>query len=151
MEVSDDGDVAAGVEKALFDCGNGGRGFGDVDSPANDFGAGFGEFERLFERGFDVGGVRVGHGLDDDGCAAANLDVADLYAVGFAAWVARGGGVGAGAGDLGERGHRKNSLPVKGADSEVGHYKDRFCRVARLAASTCGDLAKRARYIVPLL
>src|SRR5882724_579457 len=30
-------------------------------------------------------------------------------------------------------------------------YNYRFCRVARLAASMCGDLAKRARYIVPIL
>src|SRR5947207_2689178 len=29
-------------------------------------------------------------------------------------------------------------------------YNYRFCRVARLAARACGDLAKRARYIVPL-
>ena len=35
--------------------------------------------------------------------------------------------------------------------SESRPYKCRFCRVARLAASTCGDLAKRARYIVRLL
>jgi len=51
----------------------------------------FGEFERLLERGFDVGGVRVGHGLDDDRSTAAHLDVANLYAVGFAARVARAG------------------------------------------------------------
>jgi len=34
--------------------------------------------------------------------------------------------------------------------SEGGLYNDRFCPVARLAASTCGDPAKRARFIVPL-
>src|SRR5262249_54246884 len=44
MEVADDGDVAARVEKALFDFGNGGSGFWDVYGPANDFGASFGEF-----------------------------------------------------------------------------------------------------------
>jgi len=48
MEVADDGDVTAGGEKAVFDFGNGGCGFGDIDSPANDFRAGFGEFESLF-------------------------------------------------------------------------------------------------------
>jgi len=103
VEVADDGHIAACGEKALLDFGNGGRGFGDVDGPANDFGAGFGEFERLFEGGGDVGSVRVGHGLDDDGRAAADLDVADLYAVGFAARVARAGGIG--ASDLGKCGH----------------------------------------------
>src|SRR5215470_1732311 len=100
MEVADDGDVAAGVEKALLDFGHCGCGFRDVDGPANDFGAGFGELKRLFERGFDVGGVRVSHGLDDDGSAAAYLDVADFYAVGFAARMARAGGVM--SGDLGK-------------------------------------------------
>ncbi len=89
MKVADDGDVAACGKQAFLDFGNGGCGFGDVDGPANDFGAGFGEFERLFERGFDVGGVRVGHGLDDDGSAAADLDVPDFYAASFAARVAQ--------------------------------------------------------------
>ena len=37
------------------------------------------------------------------------------------------------------------------AISEDGPYNDRLCPVARLAARTCGDLAKRARFIVPLL
>ena len=103
MEVADDGDFAAGGEQALLDFGNGGCGFRDVDGPANDFGAGFGEFERLLESGCDVGGVRVGHGLDDDRCAAAYLNVADFYAVGFAAGMARGSSVE--AGDLRKRGH----------------------------------------------
>ena len=35
--------------------------------------------------GGDVGGVRVGHGLDDDGRAAADLDLADFHANGFVA------------------------------------------------------------------
>ena len=103
MEVADDGDVAACGEKALFDFGYGSCGFGNVDGPADDFGAGFGEFDSLLKCGFDVGGVRVGHGLDDDGRAAADLNVADFYAVGFAARVARAGGIE--ARDLGERGH----------------------------------------------
>ncbi len=103
MEVADDGDVAARVEEALLDFGNGGRGFRDIDSPANDFRTGFGELQRLFERGCDVGGVRVSHGLDDDGRAAADLNVADFYAIGFAARMTRTGGIG--AGDLGESGH----------------------------------------------
>src|SRR5947208_759165 len=44
----------------------------------------------------------------------------------------------------------KARVPAKRAISEDGPYNYRFCRVARLAASMCGDLAKRARYIVPL-
>src|SRR5579859_2078453 len=103
MEVSNDGDVAARGEKTFFDFGNRGGGFGDVDSPANDFGAGFGEIESLLERGFNVGGVRVGHGLDDDRSAAADLDVADFYAIGLVARMTRAGGVE--ACDLSERSH----------------------------------------------
>jgi len=95
MEVSMMGTLQP-ARGGVFDFRNGGRRPRDVDGPANDFGAGFGEFERLLERGFDVGGVRVGHGLDDDRSTAAHLDVANLYAVGFAARVARAGGIGAG-------------------------------------------------------
>jgi len=36
-------------------------------------------------------------------------------------------------------------------DKKPTLQNNRFCRVARLAASTRGDLAKRARFIVPLL
>src|SRR5262249_53587195 len=75
--------------------------------------------ERLFERGFDVGGVRVGHGLDDDGSATADLDVANFYAVGFAPGVARTGGIK--PGDLGERGHpyKFNKIAAAGCESSL--------------------------------
>src|SRR5207249_2865420 len=38
---------------------------------------------------------------------------------------------------------------IVGSDMLIG-VPQRFCPVARLAASTCGDLAKGARFIVPL-
>ena len=60
--------------------GNSRGGFGHVDRDADEFGAGLREFEALLRGRGDVGRVRVGHGLDDDGRAAADLDLADLYA-----------------------------------------------------------------------
>jgi hypothetical protein len=80
VEVADERRVAASVEDAALDFGNGGGGFGNVDGDADEFGAGLSEFEILLGGGSGVGGVRVGHGLDDDGRAAADLDFANLYA-----------------------------------------------------------------------
>ena len=85
MEIADERDVAAGIEQALFDFGDGGGGFGNIYGDADEFRAGLGEFEALLGGGGDVDGVRVGHGLDDDGRAAADLDFADFYAYGFVA------------------------------------------------------------------
>ena len=50
VEVADERRVAAGVEQALLDFGNGGGGFGNVDGDADEFGAGLGEFEALLAR-----------------------------------------------------------------------------------------------------
>ena len=80
VKIADERNVAAGVEQALLDFGDGRGGFGHVDGDADEFGAGLGEFEALLRGGGHVGRVRVGHGLDDDGRAAADLDFADLYA-----------------------------------------------------------------------
>ncbi len=79
------GTLQPASSRRFFDDGNRGGSFGDVDGPANQFGASFGEFQGLLQGGFHVGGVRVGHGLHDDGCATAHADVSDVYAVGFAA------------------------------------------------------------------
>ncbi len=87
MEVADDGYFAASSEQAFLDDRDSFRRFGNVHCPANDLTAGFGKFERLLECSLDVGGVGVGHGLDHDWCAAANLDVANLYAIRFVARV----------------------------------------------------------------
>ncbi len=42
VEVADDRGVAAGVEEALLDFGDGRGGFGNVHRDADEFGAGFG-------------------------------------------------------------------------------------------------------------
>ncbi len=80
VKIADERRVAAGVEDAALDFGNGSGGFGNVDGDADEFGAGLGKFEILFRSGGDVGGVRVGHRLDDDGRAATDLNFPDLYA-----------------------------------------------------------------------
>ena len=85
MEVADKGDVAAGVEEALLDFGDGRGRFGDVHRDADNFRAGLGKFEALLRGGGDVGCVGVGHRLDDNWRAAAYLDVADLYTDRFVA------------------------------------------------------------------
>ncbi len=62
--------------------GGGGRlvGYGDAD----DLGAEAGQLGDLFEGGLRVGGVGVGHRLDDDGGVAADLDIADVDGAGAA-------------------------------------------------------------------
>ena len=80
MEIADDRRVAACVEQAFLDFGKCGGCFRHVDRHADEFRAGLGQFEALLGGCRDVGGVRVGHRLDDDGRAAADLDFADLYA-----------------------------------------------------------------------
>jgi hypothetical protein len=45
-----------------------------IDGEADKLGAGAGERRDLLRRRLDIGRVRIGHGLDDDGRAAADLD-----------------------------------------------------------------------------
>ena len=80
VEIADDRRVAAGIEQAFLDFRDGRGGFRHVHGDADQLGAGLGEFDALLRGCGYVGGVRVGHGLDDDGRAAADLDLADLYA-----------------------------------------------------------------------
>ena len=61
VKIADDGRAATDVEQALLDFRNGRCSFGDVHGPTHNFGTGLGQFYGLLERGFDVGGVRVGH------------------------------------------------------------------------------------------
>src|SRR5215469_95637 len=96
VEVADDGHVATGVEQPLLDERHRFGGFRNVDGPADDFRAGFGEFDALPEGSIDVGRVGIGHGLDDNGSAAADLNVADFYAVSFFARLAQSSRVSSG-------------------------------------------------------
>jgi hypothetical protein len=45
----------------------------DADGDADDLASGGGEFGDLLQGGVDVRGERCGHGLDADGCAAADI------------------------------------------------------------------------------
>ena len=85
VEIADDGRVAAGIKQPLLDRRDGCGGLRDVYGPADELRTSFGQFDGLLECGFDIGRVRVGHGLDDDRRAAAHADLADLYAIRFAA------------------------------------------------------------------
>jgi hypothetical protein len=77
VEVADDGrGPALGVD-AFDDVGNGLGGVVVVDGDADHLGAGAGEGGDLLDGGLDVGGVGVGHRLDDDGSVGADADVAD--------------------------------------------------------------------------
>ena len=71
VEVADEGDVATDVVEAFADLGNGVGGGIVVDGHAYELGAGVGEEFDLSHGGVNVGGVGVGHGLDDYLIAAA--------------------------------------------------------------------------------
>ena len=82
VEIADERRVASGVEHALLDLGDGGSRFGNVYGDAHHLRTCGGELEALLGGGRDVGGVGVGHRLDDDGRASADLDAANFYGVG---------------------------------------------------------------------
>ena len=75
---------ALGVQ-TLADTRHGGRGFVIVDGDPNQLRPGPRQRLDLSDRAFDVGRVGVGHGLHDDGGAAADGDRADLDSEGFSA------------------------------------------------------------------
>ena len=80
MEIADHRNVAAGIEQPLLDFRNGRRRFRHVHGDANEFRARLREFQALLRGGSNIGGIGVGHRLDDHRRAAAHLDVADLHA-----------------------------------------------------------------------
>ncbi|GMU91443.1 MAG: hypothetical protein AMXMBFR4_05010 [Candidatus Hydrogenedentota bacterium] len=86
MEIADDRHTATGIPHAGADFGDGRRGFRRVHGHPNQFGAGFRELYDLIRRGRGVGGIGIGHGLDNHGGAAADLDVADHNASGAVSW-----------------------------------------------------------------
>ena len=88
MKVADDGSVAPGIAHPFFDLRNRRCRFRHVHCPTHNLRPGFGQLQSLLQRRPDVGGVRVGHGLHDDGRASADAHVSDLHAVSFAARMA---------------------------------------------------------------
>ena len=85
MEVADDGGVPALGVEGVDDVGDGFGGVVVVDGDADKLGAGAGEGGNLLDGGLDVGGVGVGHRLDDDGGFGADADASDVDGNGFAA------------------------------------------------------------------
>src|SRR5947209_4402787 len=73
MEIADDGHGNAELRAGVDDLGNGGGGGFGVDRDANELRAGAGERHHLIDRGSDVGGIGVGHRLNDDRMIAARL------------------------------------------------------------------------------
>ena len=67
VEVADDGRVPTFFLDAFDDVGDGFGGGVVVDGDADELGASAREGGDLLDGGFDVGGVGVGHRLDDDG------------------------------------------------------------------------------------
>ena len=65
------------VADAVDDVGDGLGGFVIVDGDADEFRAGAGERGDLLDGALDVGGVGVGHRLDDDGGVGADANLAD--------------------------------------------------------------------------
>src|SRR5208283_1530052 len=80
MKVADDGHVAPRVQQPLLDLRYRRRRFRHIHRPANEFAPRFGQLQRLLQRRLHVRRVRVGHGLHDDGRAAAHHDAAHLHA-----------------------------------------------------------------------
>ena len=80
VEIADERHVDAEPAEPLADVRHGGRRLVPIDGDADDLRAGAGEGGDLRHRPVDVGGVRVGHRLDDDRRAAADGDAADADA-----------------------------------------------------------------------
>ena len=85
VEVADDGDVDAAFVEAFDDVRDGLSGVVVVDGDADELGAGFDELGNLLDGRGGVGGVGVGHRLDDDGGIGADFDVADFDRYGLPA------------------------------------------------------------------
>ena len=85
VKVADDGRGPAFGADAFDDVGNGFGGVVVVNGDTNELGAGASEGGDLLDGGFDVRGVGVGHGLDDDRGGGADANAADVYGYGFSA------------------------------------------------------------------
>ena len=129
VEVADQRHVHADPVEALADLRHGGGRLVAVDGDAHELRAGPRELGDLRHGGVDVGGVGVGHRLDDDRGAAADRDRAVAVADADAGGAVPGGGPGdlrPGAGErvrgagIGFHGfHRGPSLEASGASGRT--------------------------------
>ncbi len=85
VEVADDRGIPALFGDTFDDVGDGFGGFVVVDGDADHLGACAGEGGDLLDGGLDVGGVGIGHRLDDDGDGGADADASDIDCGGRAA------------------------------------------------------------------
>ena len=79
VEVADERHVDAHAVQLLADVRDGLGRLLAVHRDADEFGAGAGQGGHLLRGALGIGRVGVGHGLDDDGGAAAHRDVAHLH------------------------------------------------------------------------
>ncbi len=78
VEIADERDHTAHRVEPFPDGRHGGGGVRRIDGDPDELGTGRGELAGLADGGGDVGGVGVGHRLDDDRRAAADPDAADI-------------------------------------------------------------------------
>ncbi len=81
VKIADQRRFAPGLEHALLDFGHGRGGFRHVHGDADHFRTGAGEFEALANGGVHIRRVRIGHRLNDDGCASADSHAAHLHSM----------------------------------------------------------------------
>ena len=89
MEVANDGDVDAEFVEAFNDGRDGFSGGVVVDGDADELRSGGGKRGDLLDGGLDVGGVCVGHGLDDDGSVRTDANLAYVDRNGLSAMCIR--------------------------------------------------------------
>ena len=77
VEIADQRHIAVHPVEMLADVRHGGGGFRRIDGDAHQFRTGARQFGALHGGGQIVGGIGIGHRLDDDRGAAADLDMAD--------------------------------------------------------------------------
>ena len=90
MEVPDERDTDAQLIQPFPDRRHRGGGFRRVHGEAHQFGTGTRQVPHLFNGTGDIGRVRIGHGLDDDGIGTADADSPNNGYERFATWMRHG-------------------------------------------------------------
>jgi hypothetical protein len=85
MEVAHDRHIDAHPAEAILDVRNRGGSLVAIDGDAHELGAGAGERRHLPGGSLHVGGIGVGHRLDDDRAAAADAHTSDVHRYGLVA------------------------------------------------------------------